>query len=136
MLSTLRYFRHEYEDHILHKQCEAGVCSELFKAKCINACPIGQDVPGYLSLVGEGRYEEALSLIYQTNPLPGVCGRVCAHPCTEVCVRGETDEALSIPKIKRFAVDMAKKKSFTVQDLIALFLEYVAVWENTSKLIQ
>jgi NADH-quinone oxidoreductase subunit F len=115
VLSTLKYFRHEYEDHILHKRCEAGVCSDLFKAKCINACPIGQDVPGYLSLVGEGRYEEALSLIYQTNPLPGVCGRVCAHPCTEVCVRGQTDEPLSIPKIKRFAVDMAKKKGFTVK---------------------
>jgi NADPH-dependent glutamate synthase beta subunit-like oxidoreductase len=66
-------------------------------------------------LVGEGRYEEAISLIYQTNPLPGVCGRVCTHPCMDVCVRGQTDEALSIPKIKRFAADMAKKKGFTVK---------------------
>ncbi|MEW6666254.1 MAG: NADH-quinone oxidoreductase subunit NuoF [Thermodesulfobacteriota bacterium] len=115
VLSTLKYFRHEYEDHILHSRCEAGVCTSLYKAKCINACPIGQDVPGYLSLVAEGRYEEAISLIYQTNPLPGVCGRVCTHPCTEVCVRGETDEALNIPKIKRFAADMARKKGFTVK---------------------
>ncbi len=114
VLSTLRYFRHEFEDHILNKHCEAGVCSELFKAKCINACPISQDVPGYLSLVGEGRYEEAISLIYQQNPLPGVCGRVCTHPCTEVCLRGQTDEPLSIPKIKRFAADMANKIGFTV----------------------
>jgi NADH-quinone oxidoreductase subunit F len=115
VLSTLRYFRHEYEDHILDKRCQAGVCSDLYRAKCINACPIGQDVPGYLSLVAEGRYEEAISLIYQTNPLPGVCGRVCTHPCTEVCVRAETDEALNIPKIKRFAADVAKKKGFTVK---------------------
>jgi NADH-quinone oxidoreductase subunit F len=115
VLSTLKYFRHEYEDHILHKRCEAGVCSNLFKAKCINACPIGQDVPGYLSLVAEGRYEDAISLIYQTNPLPGVCGRVCTHPCTEVCVRGETDDPLNIPKIKRFAADMARKKDVTVK---------------------
>ncbi|MEJ2725629.1 MAG: FAD-dependent oxidoreductase [Deltaproteobacteria bacterium] len=100
---------------MLHKRCEAGVCSNLFKAKCINACPIGQDVPGYLSLVAEGRYEDAISLIYQTNPLPGVCGRVCTHPCTEVCVRGETDDPLNIPKIKRFAADMARKKDFTVK---------------------
>jgi NADH-quinone oxidoreductase subunit F len=114
VLSTLKYFRHEYEDHILHKHCEAGVCSELFKAKCVNACPISQDVPGYLSLVGEGRYEEAISLIYQQNPLPGVCGRVCTHPCTEVCLRGQTDEPLNIPKIKRFAADMAHKANFTV----------------------
>jgi NADH-quinone oxidoreductase subunit F len=95
VLSTLKYFRHEYEDHILHKRCPAGVCVELYKAKCINACPIGQDVPGYLSLVSEGRYEEAVSLIYQTNPLPGVCGRVCTHPCTDVCLRAETDEPSS-----------------------------------------
>jgi len=114
VLSTLRYFRHEYEDHIIEKRCEAGVCSELFDAKCINACPIGQDVPGYLSLVGEGRYEEAISLIYQTNPMPGICGRVCTHPCTEVCLRGQTDEALRIPQIKRFAADMARKKGITV----------------------
>lgn len=115
VLSTLKYFRHEYEDHILHKRCQAGVCEELYRAKCINACPIGQDVPGYLSLVAEGRYEEAISLIYQTNPLPGVCGRVCTHPCTDVCLRAETDEPLNIAKIKRFAADMAKRRGFTVK---------------------
>ena len=115
VLSTLKYFRHEYEDHILHKRCPAGVCVELYKAKCINACPIGQDVPGYLSLVAEGRYEEAVSLIYQTNPLPGVCGRVCTHPCTDVCLRAETDEPVNITKIKRFAVDMAKRRGYTVK---------------------
>ena len=114
VLSTLQYFRHEYEDHILHRHCEAGVCGALFKAKCVNACPIGQDVPGYLSLVSEGRYQEAISLIYQTNPMPGICGRVCTHPCMEVCVRQQTDEALAIPKIKRFAADMAVKQGLKV----------------------
>jgi NADH-quinone oxidoreductase subunit F len=114
VLSTLTYFRDEYEDHIIGKRCKAGVCSDLIEAKCINACPLGQNVPGYLSLVGEGRYEEAISLIYQTNPMPGVCGRVCAHPCMSVCLRQQTDEALSIPKIKRFAADMALKQGVTV----------------------
>ncbi len=114
VISTLTYFRHEYEDHILEKRCQAGVCSGLFKAKCVNACPLGQDVPGYLSLVSEGRYNEALSLVYQTNPLPGICGRVCTHPCTEVCMRSQTDEPLAIPKIKRFAADMARKDRFKV----------------------
>jgi len=114
VLSTLQYFRQEYEDHILEKRCEAGVCADLVRAKCINACPLGQDVPGYLSLVGEGRYEEAISLIYQTNPMPGVCGRVCPAPCTQVCLRGQTDEALAIPKIKRFAADMARTKEIRI----------------------
>ncbi len=114
VLSTLQYFRDEYLDHIVEKRCRAGVCADLVKAKCINACPVGQNVPGYLSLVGEGRYEEAIALIYQDNPLPGVCGRVCAHPCMSVCLRGQTDEALSIPKIKRFAADMARMNGTTV----------------------
>jgi NADPH-dependent glutamate synthase beta subunit-like oxidoreductase len=65
--------------------------------------------------VAEGRYQEAISLIYRTNPMPGVCGRVCTHPCMEVCVRQQTDEALAIPKIKRFAADMAVAKGWSVK---------------------
>ena len=112
VLSTLQYFRHEYEDHILEKRCEAGVCAALVKAKCINACPIDQEVPGYLSLVSEGRYEDAITLIYKDNPLPGICGRACTHPCMTFCLRAQTDEALAIPKIKRFASDMARLKGY------------------------
>jgi len=114
VISMLRYFREEFEDHIIEKRCKAGVCADLVKAKCINACPLGQDVPGYLSLVGEGRYKEAISLIYQTNPMPGVCGRVCPHPCMDVCLRQQRDESLSITKIKRFAADMARKEGITI----------------------
>ena len=114
VLSTLRYFRHEYEDHILEHRCEAGVCPDLVKTKCSNACPLGQEVPGYISLVAEERFEEAIRLIRQTNPMPGVLGRVCNHPCMDVCVRQQTDEAINIPKIKRFAADMAREKGITV----------------------
>jgi NADH-quinone oxidoreductase subunit F len=115
VLSTLRYFRHEYEDHIIDKKCKAGVCGELIKAKCNNACPAAQNVPGYLSLVAEGRFEEAVSLIYQDNPMPGTCGRVCPNPCTEVCMRAQTDEPLAIPQIKRFAADWARNNNYTVR---------------------
>ena len=114
VLSTLRYFRHEYEDHILEHRCETGVCQDLFKARCINACPLGQEVPGYISLAEEERFEEAIRLIRQTNPMPGVLGRVCNHPCMDVCVREQTDEAINIPKIKRFAADMARDGAVTV----------------------
>jgi NADH-quinone oxidoreductase subunit F len=114
VLSTLRYFRHEYEDHILEHRCDAAVCADLVKARCINACPLGQEVPGYISLVEEGRFEEAIRLIHQTNPMPGVLGRVCNHPCMDVCVRAQTDEAINIPKIKRFAADMAREKGIQV----------------------
>jgi len=115
VLSTIRYFRHEYEDHILEHRCEAGVCPDLFKAKCINACPLGQEVPGYISLVEEERFEEAIRLIRQTNPMPGVLGRVCAHPCMNVCVRGQTDEHINIQKIKRYAADMARERGIKVE---------------------
>jgi NADH-quinone oxidoreductase subunit F len=115
VLSTLRYFRGEYEDHILEQYCEAGVCAELFTAQCINACPLGQMVPGYISLVDEERFEEAIRLIRQTNPMPGILGRVCNHPCMDVCVREQTDEPINIPKIKRFAADRARAEGITVQ---------------------
>ncbi len=114
VLSTLRYFREEYEDHILEGRCEAGVCPELVKTQCINACPLGQEVPGYITLVAEERFEEAIRLIRQTNPMPGVLGRVCHHPCMDVCVRAQTDEPINIPKIKRFAADMARTRNAPV----------------------
>ena len=115
VLSTLKYFRHEYEDHILEHRCKANVCSNLFKARCINTCPLGQDVPGYISLIKEERYEDAIRLIRQTNPMPGVLGRICAHPCMNVCVRAQTDEHINIQKIKRYAADMAREKGIKIE---------------------
>ena len=115
VLSTLRYFRHEYEDHILERHCEAGVCPELVKTQCTNACPLGQEVPGYISLVAEERFEEAIRLIRESNPMPGVLGRVCHHPCLDFCVRTQTDAPINIPKIKRFAADMARQRNISVE---------------------
>ncbi|MBP7460754.1 MAG: NADH-quinone oxidoreductase subunit NuoF [Candidatus Delongbacteria bacterium] len=105
VLSTLRYFRHEYEEHIKYKKCSAGVCSSLFQSPCQNACPVGINVPGYVALIGEGRFKDALQLIRERNPLPGICGRVCHHPCQSKCRRGQTDESIAIKWLKRFAAD-------------------------------
>lgn len=113
VLSTLQYFLEEYQEHIIEKYCRAGVCSNLVRAKCINACPLGQNVPGYLSLVSEGRYQDAITLIYEANPLPGICGRVCTHPCMDMCIRSQLDEPLQIAGIKRFAADMARANRLT-----------------------
>ena len=74
-------------------------------APCKNACPLGNDIPRILSFVSEGRYEEAWRLFRQTSPLPGVCGRVCYHPCETRCNRKDFDEALSIASIERFVAD-------------------------------
>ena len=105
VLSTIRYFREEYETHIKAKHCDAGVCSELYTSPCRNACPAGVNVPGYLSLVAAGRLGDAYRLIRQDNPFPAVCGRVCTHPCERHCRRAQVDEPLSICSIKRFVGD-------------------------------
>ena len=89
VLSTIRHFRHEYEAHIKDKYCEAGVCSTMFKARCSNACPASVNIPGFVSLVGEQRYDEALRLHRERNPLASICARVCFHPCESKCMRAE-----------------------------------------------
>lgn len=105
VLSTIKYFRQEYEDHIKNKKCVAGVCQDLMISPCQNACPAGVNVPAYLRLISEGREKDAYHLIRRENPFPAVCGRVCTHPCEEKCRRGQLDEAVSIMDLKRFAAD-------------------------------
>lgn len=105
VLSTIRYFRHEYEAHIRDKKCPAGVCAALVRAPCQSACPAGVDVPGFVSLVGSKRYAEALKLHRERNPFAAACARVCFHTCEDHCRRSSLDEPVSIRGIKRFMVD-------------------------------
>ncbi len=105
VLSTIRHFRQEYEEHIRDRHCAAGVCADLVRAPCLSACPAGVDVPGFVSLVGEKRYAEALRLHRERNPFASVCARVCFHTCEEKCRRATLDDAVSIRGIKRFMVD-------------------------------
>lgn len=107
VLSTLRYFMNEFEEHIREHRCEAGVCTNMFISPCQNACPAGINVPGYLALIQNGRFIDAYNLIRQENPFPGVCGRVCTHPCEDKCRRSQRDEALAICDLKRFVADYA-----------------------------
>ena len=106
VLSTLRFFRHEYIEHIEDKHCQAGVCSALFDAPCQNACPTDQNAWGYVTLMSEGKFKEAIALIKEANPFPAVLGRVCVHPCETKCRRAQIDEPVSICSLKRFAADM------------------------------
>ena len=118
VLSTLRYFRAEYETHIYDKHCEAGVCAELYTAPCQNACPASVNVPGYLVLLASGRPMDAYALIRQDNPFPAVCGRVCTHPCESHCRRGQVDEAVSICHVKRFIGDYALRDDFDIPTVV------------------
>ncbi|MFO7895068.1 MAG: NADH-ubiquinone oxidoreductase-F iron-sulfur binding region domain-containing protein [Longimicrobiales bacterium] len=127
VLTTLRYFREEYLDHVREGRCEAGVCSELFWAPCSNRCPAEVDIPAYVALVGEGRYAEALASHIDRNPFPSACARVCPHPCESSCVRAATDEAVAIRAVKRFMVDQDVDAKPTVLERPAAERRQVAV---------
>jgi NAD-dependent dihydropyrimidine dehydrogenase PreA subunit len=74
-------------------------------APCRDACPSGQRAQGYIALIREGRYEDALRVIKEDNPFPGICGRICNHRCEEACNRGKLDEPIDIRALKRFVTD-------------------------------
>jgi NADH-quinone oxidoreductase subunit F len=109
VLSTLRYFKDEYLAHI-DKQCPALACKRLTPAPCQFTCPAGIDVPSYVALIAHGRFEEALNLIREDNPLPSVCGYVCPAPCEAQCRRGEIDQPSAIKYLKRFVSDFVREQ--------------------------
>ncbi|MGB7620823.1 MAG: FAD-dependent oxidoreductase [Terriglobia bacterium] len=106
VLSTLRYFRQEYERHIRDKRCEAFVCKDLVGAPCQSACPLGTEAWRYVAHLAHGEYEEAYRVIRETNPFPSVCARVCDHKCESRCRLGTSgDRPVAIRALKRFITD-------------------------------
>lgn len=74
-------------------------------APCRDACPAGQRAQGYIALIREGRWQDALRVIKMDNPFPGICGRICNHRCETACNRGLVDEPINIRALKRFVTD-------------------------------
>jgi NADPH-dependent glutamate synthase beta subunit-like oxidoreductase/NAD-dependent dihydropyrimidine dehydrogenase PreA subunit len=74
-------------------------------APCRDACPAGQRAQGYIALIREGRWDDALRVIKMDNPFPGICGRICNHRCETACNRGLVDEPINIRALKRFVTD-------------------------------
>lgn len=72
---------------------------------CKEACPLDVNVQGYMALTKEGKYAEAVELIREQNILPGICGRICTHPCETQCRRSDLEGAVSIRSVKRFLAD-------------------------------
>ena len=105
VLKGVRGFREDYEEHILHGRCISGLSHPV---PCVSACPAHVDVPGYVALVREGRYEDAVKLIRKDNPFPSACAYVCEHPCEAQCRRRMVDASVNICGLKRFAVDNAQ----------------------------
>lgn len=113
VLSTLRYFKHEYRQHIHDKRCSAFVCKGVVGAPCASACPAGTEAWRYIAHIQRGEYEQAYHVIREANPFPSVCSRVCNHPCEERCKAGtQGGEAIAIRALKRFVTDRIDPRTY------------------------
>ena len=83
----------------------AFVIDKGLTAPCRNTCPAGVNVQGFVALLAQGKFDEALELYRSRNPFPATCGRICTHPCQDVCNRGKLDEALAVRDLHRFLAD-------------------------------
>ena len=97
-------YRDDYIEHIEHGRC---TCTYNQPVPCVSLCPAHVDIPGYVALVGEGRYADAIKLIRKDNPFPTTCGFICEHPCEARCRRNMMDDAVNIRGLKRVAADFA-----------------------------
>ncbi len=104
VLKGLEGFRDDYLSHIREHRC---TCSGTQSIPCVSNCPAGVDIPGYVALVGEGRYADAVRLIRKDNPFPMACALICEHPCETRCRRTLLDAPINIRGLKRTAVDRA-----------------------------
>lgn len=102
VLKGIKGFRDDYEEHIVHGRC-LGLQNQ--PVPCVALCPAHVDIPGYISLIYEGRYADAVELIRKDNPLPAACGLICEHPCEVRCRRTMVDDPVNIRGLKRFAVE-------------------------------
>ncbi|MCG6894040.1 MAG: FAD-dependent oxidoreductase [Desulfobacteraceae bacterium] len=106
LIDALSHFEEVFRDAITSGEViEAGDYRSTVSAPCMDACPIHLDIPTYVECIREGRYQDALEVIRERLPLPGVVGRVCVRPCEENCRRANMDDSVSIKYLKRFVAD-------------------------------
>lgn len=104
VLKGLEGFKEDFYSHINLDKCTAELSQPV---PCRSLCPAGVDVPGYIALIHEERYEDAIRLIRKDNPFPAVCGLICEHPCERRCRRNLIDDSINIRGLKRYAAEMA-----------------------------
>ena len=97
VLKGIKGFRDEYESHVKYGKCGG---SHHQAVPCISLCPAHVDIPGYIALIHDGRYEDAVNLIRKDNPFPAACGMICEHPCEADCRRNMVDDAINIRGLK------------------------------------
>jgi NADPH-dependent glutamate synthase beta subunit-like oxidoreductase len=94
---------------------------------CSAACPAGNDIVSFIQKITEEDFEGAWNIILEENPFPGVCGRVCFHPCESKCNRGRFDEPIAIHALERFVADFAFQRSRKMERISAQEKEKIAV---------
>jgi len=87
----------------------AYVIEKLGKSPCSATCPAGVNAHGYVALISQGKFKEAIEVLRRTMPFAGVCGRVCTHPCESECERGKVDDPIAIRALKRFMADYERR---------------------------
>ena len=108
VLHSMEEFADEYESHIKSHKCVENTIQTI---PCVTLCPAHVNVPGYISLIKEGKYDQAINLIRDKNPFPTACAMVCEHPCENKCRRQIIDEAINIRGLKKFAVDQMNARN-------------------------
>jgi formate dehydrogenase (NADP+) beta subunit len=105
--STFKNFIRKHENTITFsdKPDVQYPIGKVDSSPCMEACPAGVNVKAYVSLIAAGKFHEALHVVREKNPLPGICGRVCTHPCESLCNRNQIDAPVAIRSLKRFVAD-------------------------------
>ena len=111
VLAGLQGFKGDYINHIIKGKCSIHVHQSI---PCVALCPAQVDIPGYIALVGEKRYADAVKLIRKDNPFPTACGLICEHPCEARCRRNMIDSSINIRGLKRMAVDHAPSNTVPI----------------------
>ena len=107
IVDTVKHFRDDYLAYIHGKNREMKKVDYKFKltAPCQDKCPSHIDIPAYIEAIKDRRFDESLSIIRESMPLPAICGRVCPHPCETACRRANVDKPINIMVLKRTASD-------------------------------
>ena len=113
VLAGLEGFEEDYLHHIYKGKCSCHVSHSI---PCVALCPAQVDIPGYIALVGAGRYADAVRLIRKDNPFPTACALICEHPCEARCRRNMIDKSVNIRGLKRMAVDNAPSNTVPVPE--------------------
>jgi glutamate synthase (NADPH/NADH) small chain len=108
---------------------EARRCLQCKKPSCVKGCPVEIDIPGFIGLLGEGRFDEAIAKIKEKNSLPAICGRVCPQEdqCEKECVLGKKGQPIAIGYLERFLADYEREKGITTPPLPRPIPKKVAV---------